>query len=100
MGLDGIDNEIVTNCGDKDVENLLKRVEENKGIVGLLVITQSTWKLLYRQLLVGIARGLGFAIGGTFVLAVIYHILSYLISINIPYLTDLLKQFLSMMKGT
>jgi hypothetical protein len=43
-----------------------------------------------------VARGLGFSIGTTIVLAVLYKIISQIISMNIPYLTELLKQAVEM----
>lgn len=99
MPLDNIDNQSMEKIDNREIKDLLKRIEENNGIAGLLVVTQSTPRLLFRQFLIGIARGLGFTIGGTFILALIYQVISYIVSINIPYLTDLLKQFLQMLKG-
>ena len=62
-------------------------------------MTQTPGKILWLNFLLGIARGLGFSIGASLVLAVLYKILARIISMNIPYLTELLQQIMNMAKG-
>ena len=79
-------------------ELLLERLD-NAGLAEYVKLSQQTGKILWLNFLSGIARGLGFSIGATLVLAVVYKILARIISMNIPYLTDLLQQVMSMAKG-
>ena len=80
-------------------ELLLQRLD-NAGLTEYVKLSQKTGKILWLNFLSGIARGLGFSIGATLVLAVVYKILARIISMNIPYLTDLLQQVMSMAKGS
>lgn len=79
-------------------ELLLQRLD-NAGLAEYVQLSQKTGKILWLNFLSGIARGLGFSIGATLVLAVVYKILARIISMNIPYLTDLLQQVMNMAKG-
>jgi hypothetical protein len=79
-------------------ELLLQRLD-NAGLAEYVKLSQKTGKILWLNLLSGIARGLGFSIGATLVLAVVYKILARIISMNIPYLTELLQQVMSIAKG-
>ena len=79
-------------------ELLLERLD-NAGLAEYVKLSQQTGKILWLNFLSGIARGLGFSIGATLVLAVVYKILARIISMNIPYLTDLLQQVMNMAKG-
>ena len=79
-------------------ELLLQRLE-NAGLTEYVKLSQKTGKILWLNFLSGIARGLGFSIGATLVLAVVYKILARIISMNIPYLTELLQQVMNMAKG-
>ena len=80
------------------LDALAKRLE-NSGVAEYVKLSQKTYKILWLNFLSGVARGLGFTIGTTIVLAVIYKILSRLISMNIPYLTELLQHFVQIVKG-
>ena len=77
---------------------LLQRLD-NAGLMEYVRLSQKTGKILWLNFLSGIARGLGFSIGASLVLAVLYKILARIISMNIPYLTELLQQIMNMAKG-
>ena len=79
-------------------ELLLKRLD-NAGLTEYVKLSQKTGRILWLNFLSGMARGLGFSIGATLVLTVVYKILARIISMNIPYLTELLQQLLSIAKG-
>ena len=72
---------------------------ENSGIAEYVKLSQRTGKILWLNFISGIARGLGFTIGASIVLAVIYKIISYIISMNIPYLTELLRQLIEIVNN-
>lgn len=79
-------------------EQLLQRLD-NAGLTEYVKLSQKTGRILWLNFLSGIARGLGFSIGATLVLTVVYKILARIISMNIPYLTDLLQQVMNMAKA-
>ena len=79
-------------------ELLLQRLD-NAGLTEYVRLSQKTGRILWLNFLSGIARGLGFSIGASLVLAVVYKILARIISMNIPYLTELLQQIMSMAQG-
>ena len=79
-------------------ELLLQRLD-NAGLTECVKLSQKTGRILWLNFLSGIARGLGFSIGASLVLAVVYKILARIISMNIPYLTELLQQIMSMAQG-
>ena len=45
-------------------------------------------KIILNNLMGGIARGVGLTVGATLVIALIFKVLSVIISMNIPYLTE------------
>lgn len=86
---------------DKKVEqlDLIAKRLENSGVAEYVRLSQRTGKILWLNFLSGIARGLGFTIGTTIVLAVVYRVLAHLISMNIPYLTETLQRIVSIAQG-
>ena len=82
----------------KQFEALVRRLE-NSGVADYVKLSQNTPKILWFNFLSGIARGLGFTVGTAVVLAVVYKVISGLIEMNIPYLKDLLIQFMEIVKG-
>lgn len=79
--------------------DLIAKRLENSGVAEYVKLSQRTGKILWLNFLSGVARGLGFSIGTTLVLALLYKILSRLISMNIPYLTEMLQRFVSIAQG-
>ena len=79
------------------LDKLAQRLE-NCGVAEYVRLSQNTPKILLLNFLTGIARGLGFTLGTAIVLAVAYKIIHELISMNIPYLTELLKELIVMFK--
>lgn len=76
------------------IDKLITRLE-NTGLEEYIKLSQRTWKVLFMNLLSGIARGLGFAIGTTLLLAIVYKIVKRMIEMNIPYLTELLQEIVA-----
>ena len=77
---------------------LVNRLES--GIAEYIKLSQRTSKILWISFISGIAKGLGFFIGGTIVVAIVYKIVSHIISMNIPYLTELLRQAIEVVNST
>lgn len=80
----------------EELDKLASRLE-NCGVAEYVALSQKTGKVLWMNFLSGVARGLGFSVGTTIVLAILYKILSTLISMNIPYITEALKEFIGML---
>ena len=57
-------------------------------------------RIIWVNLLAGISRGVGLTVGATLVIAILFKILSALISMNIPYLTDMLQEVVQIIKAT
>lgn len=57
-------------------------------------------RIIWVNLLAGISRGVGLTVGATLVIAILFKILSALISMNIPYLTDMLQEIVQIIKAT
>lgn len=53
----------------------------------------SPWRIIWTNLLAGISRGVGLTVGATVVIAILFKILAALIAMQIPYLTDVLQEF-------
>ena len=82
----------------QELDLLAKRLE-NSGVAEYVKLSQRTGKILWLNFLSGIARGLGFSIGTTLVLAALYKILANIISMTIPYLTEMLQHIVSIAQG-
>lgn len=82
-----------TDSKTEQLDLLLQRLD-NSGLTEYLKLSRKTGKILWLNFLSGVARGLGFTIGTTLVLAVAYKILTHIISMNIPYITESLRKFL------
>ncbi len=93
-----------TDKADKEKEDKLDRLErllerlDNSGVSAFVRLSQNTWKILWLNFLSGIARGLGFTVGTAVVLAIAYKIIAQLISMNIPYLTEMLTNLIDMIQ--
>ena len=82
----------------EQLEKLATRLE-NCGLEEYIKLSQRTWKILWLNFLSGVARGLGFTVGTAIVLAIAYKVLKQLISMNIPYLTEVLKDVVELIKN-
>jgi hypothetical protein len=85
----------------KQIDQLdkLARRLENSGVADYVRLSQNLPKVLWLNFISGVARGLGFTVGTAIVLAILYKAVSTLIGMNIPYLTELLKELIDMVKA-
>ena len=73
------------------LEKLADRLERMR--VGDYVTNlNKTSRLIWLNLVSGIARGVGLTIGATLVIAIIFKIISALVSLNVPYLSEIMKE--------
>ena len=83
---------------DKQIERLIQLLDNN-GLHEYVKLAGRPGKLLFMNFISGVARGLGFTVGTAIVVAILFKGVSHVISMNIPYLTDLLVDFVQMVKG-
>lgn len=89
---------------DKETEilTLLEKISakmEASSFRDYIADSSKPMKIIWRNLLAGIARGIGLTVGAGFIVALTLKILYGLIRLNIPYLTELLKELISMIKS-
>ena len=72
---------------DKKID-MINEILQNSNIIELSNIVGSKKEILKRNLIAGIARGVGIGIGVTVVTAIIILILRRLIMLNIPVIGD------------
>ena len=81
------------------LDKLAERLD-NSGLADYVRLSHNMPKVLWLNFLSGIARGLGFTLGTAIVLAMLYKAISKVVSMNIPYLTEILTEFIIMVKTT
>lgn len=57
-------------------------------------------RIIWVNFLGGVSRGVGLTVGATLVIAVLFKIISAVIAMNIPYLTDMLQEVVQIVKET
>ncbi len=72
------------------LEKIADRLERMR-IGDYLTNLNKTSRLIWLNLVSGIARGVGLTIGATLVIAIIFKIISALINLNVPYLSEMLQ---------
>lgn len=85
----------------KEVANLDRLMErlDDSGVAQYVRLMQCTPKVLWLNFLSGVARGLGFTVGTAIVIAIAYKVISGIIRMNIPYLTELLQELVAIVQG-
>lgn len=81
-----------------NLNRLLERLD-GSGVAQYVRLMQCTPKVLWLNFLSGVARGLGFTVGTAIVIAIAYKVVSGIIRMNIPYLTELLQELVAIVKG-
>jgi len=81
------------------LERIATRLETMR-IADYVESFERPWKLILNNLLIGAARGLGFAIGTTVILALLIGFVRQIIAANIPFLTELLRELISLIRSS
>lgn len=81
-----------------DLDRLVARLE-NSGVAEYVRLSQKTGRILWLNFISGVARGLGFTVGTAIVVALAYKVISHIISMNIPYITEILSEFIKMVNS-
>ncbi len=77
------------------LEQLADRIERLR-LASYLEMANKPSRIIWTNLLAGTFRGIGFTVGAVIVIAIVAKILSVLISMNIPYLSEQLASFLDL----
>lgn len=95
---------LVTLSYEKDpksaLDPALEKLQARGTISAVLIPPLSLWQIFFRNLAIGIARGLGFFIGGTVIIGILAYVIQQLVSMNIPYLTELFRQLLAFIRAS
>lgn len=82
----------------KDLKNKIDKISESlekSNIIEMTYILGNKKEILKRNLIAGIARGVGIGIGVTLITAILVYILQKIILLNIPiigdYITDIVQ---------
>lgn len=81
----------------KQVKVLADRLESMR-IAEYVNLLQKPYRIIYLNLLAGIAKGLGIAIGATIVFAILVEILSRLIVLNLPVIGDIIVEIMKIVE--
>ena len=85
-----VKQELTTEQKVTQIEKLADRLERMR-VGEYLNNLNKTSRLIWLNLVSGIARGVGLTIGATLVIAIIFKVISMLISLNVPYLSEMMK---------
>lgn len=83
----------------KQIEKINQKLEEVK-IKEYVILMNDTKKLLWRNFISGIAKGIGMAIGFTILGAIVLIILRNIVLLNIPVIGRYLKDILDIVETT
>ena len=75
-----------------DVEGLYEVMGEYLGLL------KNTKRLFFLNLLVGMVRGLGMAIGATIVFGIIINVAVQVVDLNLPFISEWLAKFMLMVE--
>lgn len=83
----------------KSIDKLTK-ILENMNLHDLIYILGSKKEIIKRNLLAGIARGVGGGIGFTIITAIIIYFLQKIVRLNIPIIGQYLNDIIEIVQGS
>lgn len=81
------------------LEKIATRIERMR-LGDYITMMNRPMRLIWLNFWIGVSRGIGLTVGATIVLAIIFKIVGWLISMNIPYLTEMLQDVVQIVKET
>ncbi|MBR7158405.1 MAG: hypothetical protein IKD08_01825 [Alphaproteobacteria bacterium] len=81
----------------KRMEKIAYSLEHSRFLDYIDYTNKPRW-IFWRNFMIGVARGVGLTIGTAIIIAIAIKILQHLISMNIPFLTDMLVEFVQFIK--
>lgn len=85
------------NKKNEKLDKLMKKVEES-GILEISYFIGSKKEIIKRNIIAGIARGVGVGIGITIISAIIIYFLRRLLMLNIPVIGDYITDIVSIVQ--
>lgn len=82
----------------EDKISKLSATMERVNLADYLRLLNNPWRLLWVNFLAGLARGVGMAIGGTLLFAFILYVMSKLVVLNLPVLSDFIANIIRMVE--
>lgn len=82
---------------DKQIQNLSHCLESMR-IAEYISLLQKPWRLIWLNFLAGMAKGLGAAFGATLIFALVLNILSNLLFLNLPIISDWIAQIIHLVE--
>lgn len=82
----------------KKFEELAYRLEGIR-FAEYVALFNRPWKLMWLNFLAGLARGVGIAIGGTLLAALLFILLSQLAILNLPIIGDFIAKLVKIVQG-
>lgn len=79
------------------VDNLALTMEKIK-LAEYVELLNNPWKLLWVNLLAGLARGVGIAIGGTVLVAILLFLLRQVAILNLPLISDFIAEIVRLVQ--
>ncbi|MCL2383498.1 MAG: DUF5665 domain-containing protein [Oscillospiraceae bacterium] len=76
----------------------LNKILERTNLIDLIYIVGRKREIFKRNILAGIARGIGFTIGVTIVTAVVIYILQSLVTLNIPLIGEYIVEIIDVIE--
>ncbi|MBR3133286.1 MAG: hypothetical protein IKG42_04390 [Clostridia bacterium] len=72
---------------NKSIDKLNNSIEKNN-LYDIVELLDNKRKMLFRNLIAGVSKGVGIGIGFYFVTALVIYILQYIVRLNIPVIGD------------
>ena len=80
------------------LEKIADRIEKMR-LANYLDMANRPTRIIWTNFLAGAARGIGFTVGAALIITVVVKILMYLVSMNIPYLSEQLVSVVELIKS-
>ncbi|NLY53864.1 MAG: hypothetical protein GX060_04475 [Firmicutes bacterium] len=80
------------------VEELAYYLERMR-LAEYIALFNRPWRLMWLNFLAGLARGVGIAIGGTILAALVIFLLSQLAILNLPVIGDFIAELVKIVQG-
>ncbi|NLW17516.1 MAG: hypothetical protein GX033_07755 [Firmicutes bacterium] len=72
---------------------------ERMRLVDYIALLNRPWRLMWVNFLAGLARGVGIAIGGTLLAALVFILLNRLAILNLPVIGDFIAELVKIVQG-
>lgn len=82
---------------DKSIERLNNNLEKNN-LYDIVELLENKKRMLYRNLISGISKGIGIGIGFYLITALVIYFLQYIVKLNIPIIGDYISDLIDIIE--